>query len=414
VAGDRSRAGGGKALWLWLAFAAVIYALHGGDGAPYDPAADDREPGAQRRDPSVHRSAVAAAVVRAGGGAAQAMRAGAALHPPGALTGVVAAVARGAAPFLHREPALDWLDDAFDSRHDDCTWDPATGWRCGEPAAGPPPVSDGLCAMVARQLLASEALARAIPAARAFVTATTEANRALARRLGCALARANGTALPAGGGGGGGGRARATCHASVRDDGIACTTCVDAQSATHSDCPEAPPVCHSEVSGTGLLCTRCPGQAAECVPAECRPIADSCVRCVDPKDRVGLDCSGDDDMSRVTSSTRNAVDSYFASCTTESGAPEIAGTTCHYPGLNTCVVRQDADWHCVRCTYSNGAGLELCSDASEPLPDPLADRPPDLPAPGTCSTELASDGSIACMTCTREDLSATMSCRGDE
>jgi hypothetical protein len=109
--------------------------------------------------------------------------------------------------------------------------------------------------------------------------------------------------------------------------------------------------------------------------------------------------------------TSNAADSYFASCYTGSGARALAGTTCHYPGLQTCVVTQQEDWHCLRCTYPNGASLELCSDATQPLPDPLADRPLDLPAPGSCSSELASDGSTACMTCTREDLSATRSCR---
>ena len=54
--------------------------------------------------------------------------------------------------------------------------------------------------------------------------------------------------------------------------------------------------------------------------------------------------------------------------------------------------------------------MGLCMDGSEPLPDPFADRPSDLPAPGHCVTELGPDGTARCATCTRADLSATRSC----
>jgi hypothetical protein len=195
-------------------------------------------------------------------------------------------------------------------------------------------------------------------------------------------------------------------------DGSMCTTCVDSHGQTRSDCPEAPSgVCHSEIADSGLLCTACDGVSGppECLPAECLVI-DGCLRCVDPKDRVGVDCSVDYETSSGGSFGSSATSMYFSSCSFSWGVPEVSGTTCHYAGQDTCVVSQTDGWHCLSCQFRDGSGVQVCMDATEALPDPLADRPLDLPAPGTCTTDLGADGAMACATCTHEDLSATTSC----
>ena len=68
------------------------------------------------------------------------------------------------------------------------------------------------------------------------------------------------------------------------------------------------------------------------------------------------------------------------------------------------------DKHCVYCSYRDGSAVGDCVDARVALPDPLADRPHDLPAPGECASDIV-DRNVACTTCTRADLSATRTCQ---
>jgi hypothetical protein len=137
------------------------------------------------------------------------------------------------------------------------------------------------------------------------------------------------------------------------------------------------------------------------------------LRCVDPKGRVGVDCSVDYEVFAMASHSRDALDVFFGTCEFSWGVPGMAGLTCNYPGNRSCVVEEaeGVDWHCLDCRYRDGSGIGLCSSAGSPLPDPLADRPSGLPAPGTCETARSRDGTMICATCTRSDLSATMSCQ---
>jgi hypothetical protein len=172
--------------------------------------------------------------------------------------------------------------------------------------------------------------------------------------------------------------------------------------------------CTSTIGPTGLVCSTClddaPGAAPECMAAECA-VVDSCLRCTDPKGRVGVDCSVD--PAQVPQGSLTIQPSAFYSppiCTFNWGAAAYSGTTCHYPGTNTCVVSgTPEDWQCLACSYPDGSGTSICG--GDDLPDPLLGRAGDLPAPGTCVSETGEAGAIVCSTCTGDDLSATRSCR---
>jgi hypothetical protein len=163
----------------------------------------------------------------------------------------------------------------------------------------------------------------------------------------------------------------------------------------------------------GLVCTTCGrgrGARRECMPGQCG-VVDRCLRCVDPRGRAGVDCSIDYETLPAGSfgiAPGNVFS--FATCTFLWGIPSVSGTTCHYPGRNSCTRTEEGGGHCIHCTYADGSGTGLCNDASEPLPAPLADRPRDLPRPGTCVTEREDDGRISCTTCTNGDLSAIRAC----
>jgi hypothetical protein len=172
--------------------------------------------------------------------------------------------------------------------------------------------------------------------------------------------------------------------------------------------------CTTALDASGLLCTTCVHRdrrpTRECMPAQCSVI-DRCLRCVDPRGRVGRDCSIDYETVPVGSFTTSPNNTFsFASCSFLFGAPSVSGTMCHYPGTRSCKVRREGDFHCLSCTHPDGSGSQICSDRSEPLPDPLADRPTDLPAPGECVIEHSADGRVSCAACTRRDRSASRAC----
>jgi hypothetical protein len=172
--------------------------------------------------------------------------------------------------------------------------------------------------------------------------------------------------------------------------------------------------CTSAIDASGLLCTTCVHRdrrrTRECMPAQCG-VVDRCLRCVDPRGRVGVDCSIDYELVPAGSFTMSPNNTFsFASCTFLWGVPSVSGTMCHYPGTRSCSVRREGNAHCLSCTHPDGSGIEICSDRSEPLPDPMADRPTDLPAPGQCVIEHSADGQVSCAACTRRDLSASRAC----
>ncbi len=178
------------------------------------------------------------------------------------------------------------------------------------------------------------------------------------------------------------------------------------------DDPSSPDGCRSSIESSGLLCSSCPGDgpgaAPECMAAQCS-VSDRCLRCVDPKGRVGRDCSIDYEVLHTGSLTVSPGDSYnLAACSFMWGVASASGTTCHYPGTQSC--REDRGSHCLSCTYPDGSGSGICNDGSEPLPDPMMGRPVDLPAPGSCISDLGKDGVVSCTTCTRDDLSVSRSC----
>jgi hypothetical protein len=182
-----------------------------------------------------------------------------------------------------------------------------------------------------------------------------------------------------------------------------------------------PPGCTSFINGDSLVCTTCPGDLApECLAAECTvggpdDTPSTCLRCADPKDRVAVDCSADFSKFAGGSLTTTPNDVFsFASCSFFYGNPMTSGTTCNYPGTSSCQLTVESpDFQCLSCGYRDGSSVGICGDLDDEDPpfDPLADRPGDLPAPGTCVTELGTDGKVACTTCTKDDLSATRSCR---
>jgi len=177
-----------------------------------------------------------------------------------------------------------------------------------------------------------------------------------------------------------------------------------------------PDGCVSEVATFGLVCTTCPSctgddaPETECLPADCVVReADGCLECDDDQGRTAVDCSLDWVNVFLASWTFGGGDT-FNVCTTIWGDTIFSGTTCWYPGVDSCAVTQEGDTTCIECAYPDGSGRSLCT-GSEPLPDPLDGRPDDLPPPGECVTEERDGGQVLCTTCTQEDLSASTSCR---
>jgi hypothetical protein len=191
---------------------------------------------------------------------------------------------------------------------------------------------------------------------------------------------------------------------------LACTTGTEEEPAVHelAGHPERSS-CTSYVDPSGLLCTRCCDRL-ECVPAECG-VSDRCLRCTDPEGRTGEDCSVDyEEAYSASFGIAPSGGDTFALCELFYGVPFASGTTCHYPGTDSCVADEMDGWHCLTCSYRDGSGTSLCQDANVPLPDPLIGRPDDLPTAGSCVSEPDASGTVVCETCTRDDGSATRSC----
>ena len=441
-----ARLSGSKAIGLLLACAAVLYAIIGAppQRAITAPVLEARH-GMARADGGGPGAAASAQV---GGELGRSRAAPRAVRDDGTFDeGVAALVADRSAADGDAERGA--RSESLDVDRDDCTWDPVHGRHC-ERAPGSSS-ADARCALLVQQIVAADALALGTRSGRALFNPAVLAQRALAQRLGCATARpdvgrAGGPAVgdsaaprgsdtsPAGTPPAGCVTERFTpvttctvcpgatpvcpglaCRTRTIATGFTCTVCLGDAGVAFTDCPAAPsPRCRSTLSGPGMLCSTCDDQPgpAECLPAQCTPTIDGCLRCVDSKDRVAEDCSVDEDaVFGFTEMWNTGVADELGSCT-ERGETRfgVRTTACHYPGTQSCMAVEYPDRHCLYCSYRDGSAISDCMDARTPLPDPLADRPHDLPAPGECASEVV-DRNTACTTCTRADLSATRTCQ---
>jgi hypothetical protein len=208
--------------------------------------------------------------------------------------------------------------------------------------------------------------------------------------------------------------APAECYTEIMPEGAICTTCTDVKGNKKTVCEEAQGQdCVSEVKSAGELCTTCTvnGQpVTTCSSAHCY-VRNRCLECEDPRGNMGVDCSIDYEVLPTGSSSFGSGET-FHSCGVSWGYPDGTTTSCHYPGPDSCPFSQEGDARCLICEYPGGSGLSLCLlDPNDPLPDVSAQRPDHLPPPGTCVDKTSADGAMACTTCTREDLTATTSCR---
>jgi hypothetical protein len=194
------------------------------------------------------------------------------------------------------------------------------------------------------------------------------------------------------------------------------STCADEAGNSQTVCeapakedPE-PPECWSFVDAWRFIGTVCEGDAStECVAAQCSTDGAGCYTCVDASGNSVSECIENLDCWGYGDTATGAYS--FTSCYTSVCPDGTATKTCHYPGPDTCEESIEGDARCFQCTYPDGSGAGVCLlDPDEPLPDPLFDRPADLPAPGTCVTEASPGGFWSCTTCTAEDGLATSNC----
>ena len=457
-----ARLGGSKALWLLVACAAMIYAIVGAK-SPHGAAAaegDDRRDGIALADVSPE---AAASLARAGARRGAPRRA-AGSGDPSTLDAALDPVAAEPDALANRDFARAALDSALAIDRDDCTWDPVHGRRC--PGAAMLATADPQCALIRQRLAIGDTITMSSRANRAVLAQTMQAQRALAQRLGCGADVGEPRPAPGDGSKPATGKQAseskpptdkpasdpetppidssrgftppatycviqyntegvpcsacdglplmcpdAECHLRTVATGVVCTECTDrSDGSMWDDCPAAQVAgCVSSIAN-GMLCSSCDGGPTECLPAECTVVDRGCLRCTDPKDRVKTDCSAYvEELGWAASG--GGGQSGEGLCVTSSANPSRTAETCHYPGTQSCLVKDDPYWQCLECAYRDGLSTRDCMEPTDPAPDPFSGRPADLPAPGHCVTELAPDHSVQCMTCTRADLSATRSCR---
>ncbi len=204
------------------------------------------------------------------------------------------------------------------------------------------------------------------------------------------------------------------CTTTTEQDGAVCTSCSDGHGHAQTSCTGGTweSGCELTVQEHGLLCSACPGDGGsppECLVSNCY-VRNRCLECRDPKGRIGTDCSIDYEEVPAESTTVGGGGT-FNVCSAHWGFPGGSGGTCHFPGTGTCTFSERGGARCIDCRYPGGGDTGTCLlDPSDPLPDPMAGRPGNLPPPGGCVTETRGDG-IQCTTCTAGDMRATMSCR---
>jgi len=261
-----ARASSGKALWLWLALGAMIYAISGSPEPARERPADHRvvRPLDREAKVVVHAQLAAGTIVGHAGTTGSGTT-----STPSPTTGVPTAMAPGEVARARPESPATRVDDSPGVPAGDCRWTPETGWRCPVESASAAPSADPLCALLYPRNLASAALGSL--ASRRFPIEATLANRELARRLGCPVSQTDALDNPRGSG---------RTPERNKPDG---------------DKPGGgQPACVTETGSDGTVCTTCPGEPPVCAPAPCetRVRADgmSCTVCVDALGTKQSDC----------------------------------------------------------------------------------------------------------------------------
>jgi RNA polymerase sigma-70 factor (ECF subfamily) len=368
------------------------------------------------------------------------------LHSPDDESPAIAAHARDADDLRERLRTFEAIRDQYEPHLDDCELDSQGKVRCPEPPVLSTIPGRPTCDSIHRNVAFSDINRRinfmTHAYANRFLMAAMLANVALGTSLGCSLPTGSGGSdsrkVSVGNGDsdcvnreGPNGEpcvtctdasgaettmcAPADCYIETMPEGSVCTTCTDVNGGKKTVCEEAPPTdCVSEVKAAGLLCTTCTVNdqpVTTCSSAHCY-VTNRCMECQDPRGNTGTDCSIDYEVLPTGMSMIGSGDTYH-SCTTSWGFPDGSTTSCHYPGLDTCTYSQPGqDARCIDCRYPDGSGLNTCLyDPNDPLPDVFAHRPDHLPPPGTCVDKTSPDGAMACTTCTRQDLTATTTCR---
>lgn len=199
--------------------------------------------------------------------------------------------------------------------------------------------------------------------------------------------------------------APADCYSETLPDSSVCTTCADEAGNSETVCeapdPEQPgSECFSYVDAWRFICTICDGTwEAECEAARCSTDGAGCYTCATADGHTISGCSDNLDCWSYSASATGTYS--FTACETTVCPDGTATKTCHYPGPDTCTYSEEGDARCLSCTYPDGSGTGTCLfDPNEPMPDPLFDRPADLPAPGRCVTDASPGGFWSCTTCT--------------
>lgn len=345
-----------------------------------------------------------------------------------------------------RRRLLEAIKHRYEPYLDDCELDSKGLVRCDKPPSDPNNPGRPTCESINHNLAFIDITRRlnfmSHPYANRFLLAAMVANLTLGTSLGCTLVTdSSGTetrnVLPSAGSDcttqiGPDGEVCATCtdpdgaettmcapsdcYAQTMPDGADCTTCTDIHGNEKTICEEAPPKdCVSEITGFGLLCTTCTPEGREpeitCSAAQC-VVSNYCLECTDPKGNTATDCSQNYEEMPAASSSIGGGDT-FNNCGVIYGMPTGTATTWHYPGLETCTVAATEDWYSIECRFPDGGGVGVTGDRepNAPLPNLFAGRPENLPAPGACVDNTSADGAVFCTTCTRDDLSATTTCR---
>jgi RNA polymerase sigma-70 factor (ECF subfamily) len=223
-------------LWLWLAVAVIAYAVGSSRVRPVAPVAVDAAPAVERGDVAVVLASSAADSVRADADETPrdpGFEREAGQSSAGGADVAVALTPATTAP-AGFERALALRDRPLDALADDCRWQPGVGWVCPQrPRSDAAARSNPLCGTLQQ------------------AGATTFSHRALARLLGCPGPRPHAVRSPTAGkraaptpGGDPGsdgdeGDPITGCHAYMREDGVACTACVDTTGAARTICATA-------------------------------------------------------------------------------------------------------------------------------------------------------------------------------
>lgn len=213
--------------------------------------------------------------------------------------------------------------------------------------------------------------------------------------------------------------APADCYAQELADGTICTTCADQTGTTNSVCVDPlednPEQCFTMLVLNRMFCTGCVQDGERdvyCQPAKCEMNAAGCFTCSDADGHSYTNC--DPESGGHCISDTPPGDNRFAARYTCANWDGTTSITHLWPGTETCETTISSDERCVICNYESTKGLPgggtCLYDPNDPLPDPLAGLPTDLPAPGTCVTETSPGGFWTCTACALADGETKKTC----